>query len=139
MTDDELIGAFESAALPADEFPHAAHVRVAWCYLNRVPLLLALARFRSALQRFAAAQGKPDRYHETITIAYMLLIAERLGHARGASWEQFASANPDLLTWNPSILSRFYTDEVLSSERARGVFVLPNLDPSAHPNGDTLS
>jgi hypothetical protein len=112
-------------------------VRVAWCYLNRVPLLVALAQFRSALQRFATAKGKPERYHETITIAYMLLIAERLGHVRGASWERFAAANPDLLTWNPSILARFYTDGVLSSERARAVFVLPDLDPSAHSYGDT--
>ena len=128
MTDEELIRAFESTELSADDFPHAAHVRVAWCYLNREPLLVALTRFRRALQRFTAAKGKPERYHETITIAYVLLIAERLGHAPGASWEQFASANPDLLTWKPSLLSRFYTDDVLSSKRAREVFVMPNVE-----------
>ena len=54
MTDDELVQAFESATLAGDAFPHEAHVRVAWYYLTRHPMLTALTRFRSALQRFAA-------------------------------------------------------------------------------------
>ena len=35
MTDDELVRAFEACELPGDEFPHAAHVRVAWYYATR--------------------------------------------------------------------------------------------------------
>src|SRR6478672_8605489 len=107
MTDDELLRGFESCAL--EDFPHESHVRVAWCYLKREPLLLALARFRSGLQRFAAAKGKPERYHETITVAFMLLIAERLEDARELEWDDFAARHPELLRWQPSILSRFYS------------------------------
>jgi hypothetical protein len=125
MTDEELVSAFESCELRGDQFPHASHVRVAWYYLQREPLLCALARFRTALQRFAAAQGKPERYHETITIAYVLLIAERIDREHGESWDAFAARNPDLLSWQPSILARFYSDDVLQSPRAREVFVLP--------------
>jgi hypothetical protein len=33
VTDDELVQAFETCTL--EEFPHALHVRVAWCYLRR--------------------------------------------------------------------------------------------------------
>jgi len=124
MTDDELVAAFESTAL--DDFPHASHVRVAWCYLRRDPILVALPRFRAALQRFAAAKGQPGRYHETITVAYMLLILERLADAPAGSWEAFAARHPDLLA-TPSILSRYYADEVLASPQAREVFVLPDL------------
>jgi hypothetical protein len=125
MTDDELVRAFESGALPSDAFPHAAHVRVAWWYLQRHPILTALARFRTALQRFAAGKGKPERYHETITIAYMLLIAERLASSRELTWDEFASRNGDLLQWQPSVLAQFYPEDVLASPRAREVFVLP--------------
>jgi hypothetical protein len=49
-----------------------------------------LYRFRAALQRFAAGKGRPERYHETITIALLLLIADRRGDA-GETWEEFAA------------------------------------------------
>jgi hypothetical protein len=123
MTDDELVRAFEAGNL--DPFPHALHVRTAWCYLRRYPLLIALARFSQALRRFAAGKGKPERYHETITIAFMLIIAERLSLCRDLPWEQFAARHPDLLQWQPSVLAQFYADETLASPRAREGFVLP--------------
>ena len=127
MTDDELLRGFESGELPADQFPHAAHVRVAWNYLKREPLLPALARFRDALQRFSAAKGKPESYHETITVAFVLLIAERMTDAESRSgWEPFAARHPDLLSWTPSVLSHYYTDALLWSDRARREFVMPD-------------
>ena len=128
MTDDEFVRAFESTELAAEAFPHTAHVRVAWWYLQHEPILIALARFRASLQRFAAAKGKPDRYHETITIAFMLLIAERLGRSRDLSWDEFAARHPDLLQWQPSVLAEFYSTDLLASPRAKEMFVLPDLE-----------
>lgn len=125
MTDDELVQAFESGELPTEAFTHAEHVRAAWCYVRRDPILVALARFRTTLQRFAAGKGRPERYHETITIAYMLLIAERLASTRELTWDEFAARNGDLLQWEPSVLAQFYSKEALASPRAREVFVLP--------------
>ena len=124
MSDEELVQAFESGAL--ENFPHESHVRVAWCYLRRDPILVALARFRASLQRFAAGKGKADRYHETMTIALLLLIADRRGDA-GESWEEFAARNPDLLQWPCPTLTELYAAGVLDSARAREVFVLPDV------------
>ena len=132
MDDRALVDAFEATTLAADDFPHAAHVRVGWYYLRHFPMLDAMARFKTALQRFATAKGKPDRYHETITIAYLVLIAERLVDARGLTWDEFAARNPDLFTWTPSILARYYSEETLASDRARQVFVLPERSATAH-------
>jgi hypothetical protein len=123
MTDDELIEAFEACTL--DAFPHELHVRTAWCYLRRDPILIALPRFRADLRRFAASKGESGRYHETITVAYMLLIAERLGGARGLSWDAFAQRNADLLERTPSPLAAFYSPGILASDRARHTFVMP--------------
>lgn len=123
MTDDELVNAFEAGTL--QEFTHESHVRAAWYYLRRDPILVALQRFRAALQRFAAGKGQASRYHETITVAFMLLIADRLGRARELSWNDFAARNPDLLRRHPSALSEFYPDDVIASEEARRGFVLP--------------
>ena len=127
MTDQELIAKFESGSLPANAFHHPDHVRMAFAYLSLYPVLEALQKFCSGLKQFAKAQGKENLYHETITWAYLFLINERISRAATAlSWEQFASDNPDLLTWKDSVLKRYYTDKTLQSDLAKRVFVFPD-------------
>lgn len=123
--DTDFIRSFEDGTLPNSAFHHRDHVRLAWLYLERYPVLEALARFTEGLKRFAAANGHPGLYHETITWAYLFLIRERKAGPGEETWEEFASRNPDLLGWNPSILDRYYAKETLHSERARRVFVMP--------------
>jgi hypothetical protein len=125
--DRALVEAFERGDEPAGGFHHAEHVRVAWYYLQCHTLPEALARFSENLRRFATARGKPGLYHETITVAYVLLIYERLdGAARRLSWQEFADRHPELLSWKPSILDRYYLPNTLMSDRARRTFVLPD-------------
>jgi hypothetical protein len=126
MTDEELIEGFEDASIRTECFHHPEHVRVAFLYLCRYPLLEALQRFSTALKRLAAALGKADRYHETLTWAYMFLVHERMAAPGRESWSDFAAAHPDLLRWKESVLKRYYRDETLASEKARRQFVLPD-------------
>jgi hypothetical protein len=130
MTDAELLEGFETAELPNGRFHHAEHVRTAWLYLRREPVLPAIARFTADLKSFAAAKGAPGLYHETITWAYLLLIHERLAARPTETWEEFARDNPDLLVWKGGALSRLYRAETLSSDLARRVFVLPDAGES---------
>ena len=126
MTDEELVHAFESGTLEAAAFTHAAHVRVAWWYLRRATFADALARFSTALRRFATVNGVSGKYHETITVAYMAVIAERIQETPDLDWESFAARHADLLARQPSILRKYYATETLASERARLTFVLPD-------------
>jgi len=129
MTNPELISEFELGRAPGD-FHHADHVRVAFAYVSELPLLDAVAKFSAALQRFALAKGKPNLYHETITWAYLFLIAERLARSGGdESWEEFAEQNSDLLVWKGGILERYYSKATLASELARNRFVMPDRMP----------
>ena len=127
MTGDELIRQFECGATPAHAFHHADHVRLAFEYLCRYPVLEALERFPDALKRFAAAQGKAQLYHETITWTYLLLVRERIAYAgRVQTWEEFAERNSDLLIWKGGVLATLYRQETLDSDLARHTFVLPD-------------
>ena len=130
MTDNEIIEQFEQGRAPGGSFHHADHIRVAFAYLSRYPALEALQKFSSALQRFATAHGKPGLYHETITWAYVFLIRERMARSgRTLTWEEFAMANPDLLSWEREtggILARYYLPRTLQSEAARKTFLLPD-------------
>jgi len=127
MTGAELIKRFEDSATPAGTLHHADHVRLAFEYLRRYSVLEALQRFSDALKRFAAAQGKAQLYHETITWAYVLLIRERIARAgRSQTWEEFAERNPDLLIWKGGVLGTLYRQETLDSDLARHTFILPD-------------
>ena len=129
--DEELLRQFEDTSLPLECFHHAVHIQIAFLYLRKYAVLDVLRRFPEALKRYAAAHGKTGLYHETITWAYILLIHERMqraGHAQG--WAEFASDNPDLLTWTNSILKQYYRDETLSSGLARKIFLLPDKAPA---------
>lgn len=110
----------------AGEFHHPDHVRLAFAYLSEFPVLEALERFASALQRFASARGKAQLYHETITHAYFFLIRERMARMPDAGWDAFALQNADLLQWKPGILGRYYRESTLKSDLARSVFLFPD-------------
>ena len=128
-TTNDLIDNFEQGKL--EQFHHSDHVRMAFEYLCRYPALEALGRFSDALRRFAAAQGKPNLYHETITWAYVLIIRQRMAQsANPRDWNEFARNNPDLFVWKKGILSRYYSEESLKSDLARKVFIFPDKQES---------
>lgn len=123
----DLVERFEACTLPAEEFDHRAHVRVAWSYLRRRETLDAVRRFAASLRRFAAHHGAHGLYHETITWAFLFLIRERMSpdERPGETWNDFEAAHPELFA-SPSILGRYYDPETLASERARRIFVMPD-------------
>src|SRR5438132_10429372 len=109
LDDEALLGEFESARLPAAEFGQAEHVRAAFLYLTRhADFGEAAVRFRGALRRFAAANGVPDRYHETVTWAYLALINERAHGSFFASSTGFLRNHPELLDARRGVFSRYY-------------------------------
>jgi hypothetical protein len=124
MTDTEFLQALESCTLPESQFGHAAHVRAAYLYLRQADFVGALDRMRRAVRNFATHHGKPDRYHETITVAYVALIQQHICE-RGPSdcWESFTRDNPELL--DPNLLTQFYSREQIESAIARKIFLLP--------------
>ena len=73
----------------------------------------------------------PGLYHATITGAYMAIIAERIAATSTDQWDAFADAHPDLLTWKPGVLDRYYTDARLASPLARAQFLMPDRLASA--------
>jgi len=127
MKGEELIERFENCTLSGESFHHREHVRVVWLYLRCNSVLETLGRFSAGLKRFAAANGKPNLYHETITWAYVFLIHERMQRHEGEqSWAEFVDSNVDLFDWKNSILKSYYQDDTLRSEMARKVFVFPD-------------
>lgn len=126
MTDAEFLAAFETCSLPDDVWTHRAHVRMAWLYLNRLPLEEARRGVSQGIRRYNDARlGKPLAYHETITQAFLTLIAARRDTAE--SFDAFCARSEDLLDSKLSALLVHYSRETLFSYAARQAFLPPDL------------
>lgn len=126
MSNLEIIQQFESGAVAPESFHHADHVRLAFAYLSEYPPLAALEKFAAAIKRFALSVGKPDRYNETITFAYLFLIRQEMARSGRSDWEEFSRNHPELLGWKDGVLSRYYQPETLQSDLARKTFIFPD-------------
>ncbi len=104
-------------------FPHLEHVRLGFEMLRHYPFAEAALRFGNGLRRLTSNAGKPEVYSETITVAFLALIGERMAGLRSKEWPEFIAANGDLSDKN--ILERWYDAAELKSEIARQTFVLP--------------
>ena len=124
----EFLRRFETAAMAPAELTHAEHVRMAWLYLRAHPLPEALARIRDGIRHFAEVHGVQTLYHETITMAYALLIASRLEDGAD-DWDEFRQANPELFEPKLAVLHRYYEERTLQSPRAKQRFVWPDKLP----------
>jgi hypothetical protein len=126
MTDhQEFLRRFESAELTSAELTHAEHIRMAWLYLRAHPLPEALARIRDGIRHFADVHGASALYHETVTVAYALLIVSRIEDGQD-DWDEFRRANPELFEPKLGILQRYYDEQTLQSPRAKQRFIWPD-------------
>jgi hypothetical protein len=104
-------------------FPHPEHVRFAYEMLGRHSFAETVWLFSSGLRKLAAKSGRPDLYHDTITVAFLALVGERRAISPETDWPRFIAANRDLLDKN--CLGRWYDRARLSSDLARKNFILP--------------
>jgi hypothetical protein len=124
----EQLLAFERGALDPANFPHSEHVRVGYEMLGSYSFGEAIMRFSRGLKLLAAKAGKPQVYHETITVAFLALINERRMRGTGESWTEFEANNRDL--FDKRCLEKWYGAEQLRSDLARRAFCLPTPLPA---------
>ena len=130
MTDQAFARAVESGRVTPAEFGHVAHVRVAWVYLHEAASVEdALSTMRAVIQRFASAAGVPQKYHETITVFWMRLLANV--RALGAAGELAEVLREFPALADKDLPLRYYSRERLFSDEARTGWV----DPDRRPHG----
>jgi hypothetical protein len=127
-SDEDLLRAFEDLSFPADLFHHREHIRVAWLYLKSSDASRAAERMAEGIRRSANHQGATQKYHHTLTLAWMRLVAAALVETpEGFTFEQFMAAHPELCGKN--VLAKYFSDELLQTVTAREAWVEPDLQP----------
>jgi hypothetical protein len=128
LSDAELTTAFGSCALPAAQFHHADHVRVAWIYVREFGEAEAAERVLAGIKRFADHNGSPGKFHVTRTLTWMALVAEsRRATPEICGFPEFAAAHPHL--FDAQRLLHFYSRDRLESHDARIGWMEPDRRP----------
>jgi len=126
MTDVELTRALEHGQIANDKFHHLQHLHVAWVYLSESSSPgEAAAKMRCTLQKFAASVGHAEKYHETITRFWVLLLDFLRAANCGHTLEDIVHANPRLLEKDFPL--EYYSREILFSDQARRSWIKPDL------------
>jgi len=123
LSDAEFLAAFHTCTLPPSCFHHADHLRLAWLHVHQHPLEVATERVCNGIRAYATHLGKPDLYHETMTVAWVRLIASH----DEPTFDEFLELNQHRLT--ADLLHRFWSPERLSSNRARAEWLAPDRMP----------
>jgi hypothetical protein len=126
MTDREFVDAVEMHRVPNDSFHHEDHLRLAWAYLGEYPAVEdAIVRIRQTLQRFAAAAGCPDKYHESMTVFWMrYLAAIKTKGTLVDTFDRVLASYGHVL--GKDVPFAYYSRDVLLSDAARGSWVPPD-------------
>jgi len=118
----ELVRFVHGETDPAD-FPHREHVRMAFEMLRRHDFAESVWLFSRALRAMSARAGNPQVFNQTVTIAFLALIAERIESQAHADFAAFEREHPDV--FDKQVLARWYPRERLAADLTRRIFVLP--------------
>lgn len=122
--DEAFLAALEAGTLDPARFDHRGHLRAGFLYLRRHDFPGACVATKAAIRAFARALGKPGLYHETLTVAYLALIAERLAEEPAdLGFDAFLARYPELT--ERAYFERYYPRGSLDAPEARATFVLP--------------
>jgi len=128
LDEDEFVAAVEQARYPNGEFHHPDHIRLAWIYVRRYGPHQAEERITRTIRRFATSLGHEAKFHDTMTRAWLRLVAAAQQLTPGiVDFDSFLAKHAWLL--DRSALSAFYSDARLSSEQARRQWVEPDRNP----------
>ncbi|MEM1263527.1 MAG: GNAT family N-acetyltransferase [Pseudomonadota bacterium] len=124
FTDTDFIAAFLDGAWPAAAWTHAAHVRLAWTLLAAHSFEETLKTVKAAIARYNRVVLASDAYHETLTQAFVTLVASEF--RADEAFTAFCQRASALLSRSPFVVEHYYSPELLASDEAKRRFVEPD-------------
>jgi phosphinothricin acetyltransferase len=127
--DAAFLDSFLKRTVPREEWTHRAHLRFAWLTLRTHGLAEAHAYTREHIQRYNEVVGARIGYHDTITRAYLILMAARMSAGTARSFDDFERSNADLFTPGLASVLAHYSPARLWTDEAKASFCAPDLKP----------
>ncbi len=106
-------------------FAHREHLELAWSYLRKYPVDEAAEVMATGIRHIARRHGDEAKYHETMTRAWLHLVAVHMQRWEADSFEEFLKRNPALL--DTDLIQHFYSRELIGGDLARASWRPPDL------------
>lgn len=128
----DVVRKFETGTISREAWRHCEHLTVAFYYIkNSDSLIEATDRMRvgifNLLKSFAIDLEMEMPYHETMTRFWMKAVSDFANTKNGYSIVETANAIVEKLG-DKNLPLRFYSRELLFSDKARSEFVEPDLE-----------
>jgi hypothetical protein len=114
-----------TASQTAGRFGHREHVHLTWLAVRRFGVPAAVGLVSDGIQRTTRYAGAPQKYHATVSRAWVELVGHHAAQDDGDDFTAFAENNAALL--DKRLLARFYHSATLASPQARTGWVEPDL------------
>lgn len=111
----------------AERFGHREHVHLTWLAVRRYGVPAAVGLVGDGIQRTARYAGAPQKYHATVSQAWVELVRHHAGEHDTDDFAAFTEDNRALL--DKRLLTRFYRPATLADSRAKSGWVEPDLAP----------
>jgi hypothetical protein len=115
------------ATAAAGRFGHREHVHLTWLAVRHAGVPAAVSLVSDGIQRTARYAAAPQKYHATISRAWVELVGHHAAEHGEDDFTAFACHHPALL--DKRLLARFYRPATLASPQARTGWVEPDLAP----------
>lgn len=128
---DEFIAAFEAGTLPKTRWTHAAHLLTGACYVHALGEAAAIEKMRLCVSRYNEAVGgkntETSGYHETITVAWIKVLARLLRESEPIERQPFAALAVQRFEAERGYLQQYYDFDLVGSVEARRRWIAPTL------------
>lgn len=124
MHDDPIL---QEILARGEGFGHREHVELTWRHLEDHDPETACRLVADTIRAVASAHGASDKFHATITAAWVRCVAVHRERWPALSFEAFIESNADLL--DSKLLERHFSHDVLFSHEARAGLVEPDIRP----------
>lgn len=126
MRDDDFVAAFLSGTLPPASFHHRDHLRLAWCLIRRSGVETATSTITDGIRRFATLHGQAGKYHETLTLFWVRIVAHLIDARPDiTTFDRFLAAFPQVL--DKDLPYHHWRRDTMQSSAARARWVEPDL------------
>ena len=111
---------------PGGHFGHREHIQLAYIAVQRYGLDRAAGAVAAWIRHLAAYQRAPQKFHTTVTRAWVEIVAHHMAAApAGSDFATFAAAYPPL--FDKRLLTRHYSSRALASPAAKTGWLEPDL------------